>query len=764
MTKFKISPLLVIIICLPLLSLAQNEENLSWRKHRKLAEEYEEKGFFQQAAENYEKAFSKNTDKKELIYKAGENYYKVKNFYRAAESFKYVKDEKGKEFDLAGLKYARSLKQDGQYESAGREFLYFLENYKGDYKSELSDIITNDIKGCELAQKLKSEPQPKDLVVKHLDEKVNTIENELAPIPFSDDILYFTSTMNGKQAQIYRTQKKNGRWAQSTEASGLPRLSNIHLANGTFTPDGQRFYYTQCPFEREEKKKKKKDDKQTAQCEIYMIKRTGSSWSEPQRLRDYINQPGFTTTHPCVYQTDGKEYLYFSSDREGGKGGMDIWYAVRDLRSDDIDFTFPKNAGSSINTKGDEITPFYDVQEGNLYFSSNGHITIGGYDIFKSKGSGNNWETAQNMGLPYNSSVDDFYFTMKKNGNGGFFVSNRTVINEKILTTNEDIFEFEVEKPVIKVYARGSIFDKNSLSLVKSVNVTLNEIDADGAKNVLTNKTFNDGVYEFEVMENKSYELEFEKSGYSGTTLKVVTNTKDGNTLFGESVYLATQAIASEVKPSEVKPKVETTPTPSTTSPTTKPTTTASTTTPPSTKTTTTPKPTTTTAPKPTATTTPTETTNPATTASVNTSKPITTKPTPTPKANVPTESKPTTPNTKTTETTVSTTPPVVTSTPSKKVVFTPMEEPTAEAATEGGVIYKVQLGAFKNFDENNPKFQKLDEYGVVELDQNSAPGLTRIVVGSFAERKDANELRVKVRHRGFRDAFVAKYVGGKRQ
>ncbi len=646
-----------------------------------------------------------------------------------------------------GLKYARSLKQDGQYESANREFLYFMDNYKGDYKSELSEIVSNDIKGGELALKIKSEPTPTDLVIKHLDERVNTIENELAPIPFSDEILYFTSTMNGKQAQIYRTQKTNGRWTQSTEASGLPKLSNIHLANGTFTPDGQRFYYTQCPFEREEKKKKKKDDNQTAQCEIYMIKRTGSSWSEPQRLRDYINQPGFTTTHPNVYHIDGKEYLFFTSDREGGKGGMDIWYSVRDLRSDDIDFTFPKNAGSTINTKGDEITPYYDIQEGNLYFSSNGHISIGGYDIFKSKGSGTNWDKVENLGLPYNSSVDDFYFTLKKSGNGGFFVSNRTVVNEKILTTNEDIFEFETLKPVVKVYARGSIFNKNTLALVKGVTATLNEVDATGAKNPLTNKTFNDGVYEFEVMENKKYELEFEKSGYSSASVKISTDTKDGNMLFGESVYLSSADVVNETQKTAEEP--------ATTKPTTTSTQVVTTNTP--TKSNTPSAKTNSTNPKP--------TTPPVTTTTKPTTPPATTKPTPA-----------TTPTSTTTSTPSTTTPPVATTatkpapTPQKsstpapsKVVFSPMEQPTADAEAEGGIIYKVQLGAFRNFNESNPKFQNLDEYGVVELDQQSAPGLTRIVIGSFAERKDANDLKVKVRHRGFRDAFVAKYVGGRR-
>ena len=129
---------------------------------------------------------------------------------------------------------------------------------------------------------------------------------------------------------------------------------------------------------------------------------------------------------------------------------MDLWYATRSLDSPDIDFSIPINLGNKINTLGDEITPYYDSENGELYFSSNGQPSMGGQDVFKATGEESIWTTPENLALPYNSTADDYYYTKTPNSNRGFFVSNRVFGVEKIRTTHEDIFEF-VEKGDIPV-------------------------------------------------------------------------------------------------------------------------------------------------------------------------------------------------------------------------------------------------------------------------------------------------------------------------
>jgi len=745
---------LVCILTITFIASAQNDDDLSWRKHRKLAESLVEKGFFHDAAMNYEKSFKKNSDKKELIYLAAENYYKSKDFVKAAEAYKFVKDEKDKDFELVGLKYAKSLKQSCDYESAIREFTYFENAYNGDKKGQIKDFVANEIKGCELALKFEGDQTKLNLV--HLSENINTSENELAPIAFSDDILYYTSTLSGKRAMIYRSQFQNGVWSKYTTASGLPTISNAHLANGSFSPDGQRFYFTQCAIEQEKDKKSKKKDNQAALCEIFVIKKQDEGWSAPIRLRDYINLKGFTTTHPNVVHTEDKEILYFSSDREGGKGGMDLWYCVRDLKSNDIDFTFPKNLGSTINTNGDEITPYYNSEKGVLYFSSSGHIGIGGFDIFSSKGSQNIWETATNIGLPFNSCVDDYYYVEKKNNSGGFLVSNRLVSGEKNNTLNEDIFEFITATKAPDIFARGSLFDKKSLNLLKEVTISLYEMN-NTDKQLLTTKVFSDGVFQIQVLPNKDYVIEADKDGYQTGTIKVSTNGKyDANNL-GESIYLIPstpmepQVIVAETKTNDVKVIEEKTKT----------------------------------------------TTNPTNKEPKKQIKDIPTESTKNNKSNKPTEQK-TSSNEKVVITETKNTtkqksnqaePVVNNKTKSSKektvenqevvvekkiVKSSNISSDTAQSntitltsinenviANNEGETYKVQIGAHANYQPGHKRYSNLEEFGILETDNSSHPGLTRVLIGNLSERTDAIILQRRLKMKGFSDAFIVTYKGG---
>ena len=773
------------ILTFALVTFAQNNDDLSWRKHRKLAESLVEKGFFQDAATHYESAFKKNTDKKELIYLAGENFYKAKDFVKAAESYKFVKDEKDKDFDLVGLKYAKSLKQSGDYESAIREFTYFENAYNGDQKVVLKDFISKEIKGCELGMKLEGET-PK-IVLNHLNENVNTSENELAPIAFSDDILYYTSTLSGKRAMIYRSQFQNGVWSKYAPASGLPTVTNAHLANGCFSPDGQRFYFTQCALEQTNEKKSKNKNEQVALCEIFVIKKQDEGWSSPIRLRDYINLKGFTTTHPNIVHTDDKEILYFSSDREGGKGGMDLWYCVRDLKSNDIDFTFPKNLGGNINTKGDEITPYFDAEKGVLFFSSNGLITIGGLDIFSSKGSLSNWEQPNNIGIPFNSAVDDYYYTEKKNRTGGFLVSNRMVAGEKNNTINEDIFEFVTSTKAPEMFARGSLFDKKSLNLLKEVTVSLYEMN-NGDKQLLTTKVFSDGVYQIQVLANKEYVLEADKDGFQTGSIKINTKDKlDANNI-GESIYL-NPSIPMDNTVAKVETKTEETTTVvpaknNTNNPTTntnkkepkkqmnnlpnndtkvvdnnsKKNTNSSTTNTATTTETTTKvenkiKPAVTGQNEVVSTDTKAESVknSTATTKPIKENKPTKTDAQSQQKEVVVKNSKPTT-SSETASKPV-TSEPIVNSSASNT-------SPVTHELKDEGETFKVQIGAHAKYQPEHIRYANLEEYGVVETDETSHPGLTRVLIGNVASRAEAIVLQRRLKMKGFRDAFIVTYSG----
>ena len=118
---------------------------------------------------------------------------------------------------------------------------------------------------------------------------------------------------------------------------------------------------------------------------------------------------------------DDHDVLYFVSDRKQSVGGLDIWYSIHK----DGHYQTPVNVGGSINTEGNEVTPFYDRQNGVLYFSSDEHLGIGDYDIFYCQGALNRWGEVSNMGVPFNSGYNDFYFNLNTDGKSGYLSSNR---------------------------------------------------------------------------------------------------------------------------------------------------------------------------------------------------------------------------------------------------------------------------------------------------------------------------------------------------
>ena len=504
---------------------------MSWRKHAKTAEQLFAERQYLDAAEHFEMAWRRKTDKLEYLYKSGEIYLIIRDFRKAAEAFRIVRDRTNL-YPLANLKYAQCLKQVGKYKEALVEFRKFKGEYGGEDKAEIEVFVNKEIEGCELGQTMEVIAKNSPLKIEHLNANVNTLAAEFAPIPFAEDILYFSSNMAGN-AKIYRTQRKNGTWVKASILSGFPEIEGQHFCNGTFAPDGKRFYYTQCEAVQAW-------GGLSSRCEIYFIKRENDEWTKPQRLLDYVNSKNATTTHPYVIHDEGKEIIYFSSNREGGQGGMDIWYMERDLADDGIDFSFPANAGLDINSSADEITPFYSIEDKALFFSSNGKINIGGYDVFKSIGSKATWSKAEILPAPINSNADDYFYRTKPKSLDGFFVSNRTFGMEKITSTHEDIFAFY--QPVAKALVSGTIQDHLSKKPIQDVEVSLYEIVDSEHVRLLEAKTAKDGAYEFNLIPNRQFRVEARKVGYKSNTYEFETDALEEIKKFGQSIYLQKMA------------------------------------------------------------------------------------------------------------------------------------------------------------------------------------------------------------------------------
>lgn len=539
--------LLIVMISLSTFAQIQKpSSDMSYRKKITMADEFMQKGDYGSAAAFYQSAFEEKTKKIEIAEKAGNAFVKIRDYENAAAMFK-VLTKNTKSYPKAQYRYAKAVKQSGDYQKAINIFQAFINNYRAKDFNEMNDKVTLEIKGCELAIRAINSNKKSEIEIEHLSRMVNSDENEFAPIPFAKNLLYFSSMRNGT-AQIFRSEKGASGWDRPEKPQIFGSMERPHFGHGTFTPDRRAFYFTQC-------------DMNLAgefSCDIYIMQRINNKWAKPIRLPDYINEENTTNTMPFVTIVDDKEILYFVSDREGGNGGTDIWFVTKEGNGTDFSFSLPVNAGTGINTPGNEVSPFYDKTAGIIYFSSDGHPGFGGLDIFRSNGSLNNWDEPTNLGKPINSHADDKYYVLGSNREYGYFISNRLEETEKKYTNNDDIFYFEVKE--VEVVIRGSIAELgNESKLLDNVTVNLIIIEETGAENRLETKVFNDGEYYFKLSPNREYKIEATKDGYETMFFELETNTFTNNSEFVQDLALEkvlTFAVNEEVIPS-VRPPGE---------------------------------------------------------------------------------------------------------------------------------------------------------------------------------------------------------------
>ena len=292
--KFSLLLLAFTLLSLPL----QAQSN--WRKNVKDADEFYRKGQYAEAARLYGAAFEVKLSKKDLAYRAGEAYGMAKDYAAAALLLEQALG-KAKNFPLVGLKYAQALKQNGKYAEASLAFSNFIGAYRGADIEQVALVVENEIRGCELGVQLQSNTAAPGVKVVHLGPAINSAATDFAPIAYSEDILYFSSTKD-ERAQIYRSENIQGEWSTASLSTNFPEIENDHFCNGTLTPDNKRFYFTIC-------RTVEKKGELKSRCEIYVTKRQGNTWSLPERLRDYVNLEDATTTHPFVIYNGTTEIL-----------------------------------------------------------------------------------------------------------------------------------------------------------------------------------------------------------------------------------------------------------------------------------------------------------------------------------------------------------------------------------------------------------------------------------------------------------------------
>ena len=241
--------------------------------------------------------------------------------------------------------------------------------------------------------------QEKIVIVEQLKGRVNTNDSEFNFIRVNDTLAFFTSITNleNPESSIYYAVKKNSVW--SNRKYSKYNLENYKTGEITFL-DNEITIMTMCDEENK--------------CKIVTHKHNIFN------SVNSINYKGDKNTQPHFAQHDGQKVLYFVSNRSGGFGGLDIWLSVIDH---DGNFGAPINLGPMINTKYDEITPYFDAKKGIIYFSSNRESSIGGFDIYFSEGRFNLWSETVNF-KKLNTEKDEMHFCLFSD-TVGYLSSNR---------------------------------------------------------------------------------------------------------------------------------------------------------------------------------------------------------------------------------------------------------------------------------------------------------------------------------------------------
>ncbi|MEG2071320.1 MAG: hypothetical protein RR034_08115, partial [Bacteroidales bacterium] len=234
-----------------------------------------------------------------------------------------------------------------------------------------------------------------------LPDEINSKFSEYNGILFPDSSFFFTSMRYETDedydhifelhwsGRIYESQWTENGYGLSKAMDKTINHPRYFTSNFTFNHDRTLIIFSRCL----------KTPYQELKCQLWESRYENNEWEKPKKLGGHINLTEYSSSQPFLVEHEDKQILYFASNRPKGYGGMDIWYSVVQNGK----YENPINAGSYINTEGNEITPFYDKKEEILYFSSDEHLGIGGYDIFYAQGALSSFTIPTNMGVPFNS-------------------------------------------------------------------------------------------------------------------------------------------------------------------------------------------------------------------------------------------------------------------------------------------------------------------------------------------------------------------------
>jgi len=405
------------------------QSNLS-PAHRGIGACYTLLNQYEKALHHYEKTLELDSMfSRALYYQIGEVHYKLGQHERALEYFNKFRQLQ----ELPADKFGLNGKEERAIEE---EYLAKLEStIRGVHISRDSSQFTNISN------------------IVNLGKRINSAADEYFPFLTNDQSLIFYTRRKGvgHDENLYYSRYENGDWKSGSQVSKFNTSENEGMS--TLVRDGKHMFFTACNREGV-----------YGTCDIWEAIVEGEKITKVSSLEGYSNSGAWESQ--AAISCDGRT-LFFASNREGGMGGTDLWYSQRQA---DGKWSDPVNLGPRINTADDEESPFISNDGQTLYFTSTGHLGLGGQDIFMSRKTLNgHWSTPINLGPPVNTPHRELGFFLSADGKTGYFASDRPGGQGGM-----DIYKFQLSEQLhsdpitfVEGFVRDSVRQMNLLSTVE---------------------------------------------------------------------------------------------------------------------------------------------------------------------------------------------------------------------------------------------------------------------------------------------------------
>jgi outer membrane protein OmpA-like peptidoglycan-associated protein len=455
------------------------------------------------AAKNYEKAVAKKPNN--IAQKKLANTYRLMNdAKKGVDAYAKVIGQSNAE-PIDRFYYAQMLIANKKH---GEAAIILKEYLKSSPNDKLAESM---LKSCEAPETFMKDTAKYTVT----SAKIGNVTEFYGPVQYKDGLV-ISASINGKGKdkvpqtgksyyKLYFTKKdKNGSYTTPEKLSGNINKNKLHTASATYSKDGSVVYYTASNTDGLSKTELLENiiglkiNKDTIANGMYL---KGSEF--PYNSKDY------SVGHPAL-TPDGKT-MYFISDMPGGLGGTDVY----ETKWENGRWAQPKNVGEAINSVGNEMYPFVDSL-GNLYFSSTGHRSLGGLDIFKCTKNGSGFAQAENLNYPINSARDDFGFMIYADNKTGYLSSNRE--------GSDKIYEFILQAS--KVNIGGKIVSKVDGKPIAGARIEI----LDKARNTTdTIYSAEDGSYAYILAPNTDFDVSVSKDGFFSQSEDISTVNQVGD-------------------------------------------------------------------------------------------------------------------------------------------------------------------------------------------------------------------------------------------